>query len=65
MNAPDRPASQHPQLGLYTRSTGATAEWWRVSLSERPDMYRIEHGRADHSVDIDTVVDRRTWTQSC
>jgi cobaltochelatase CobS len=58
MNAPDRPATQHPHIGLYTRSIGATAEWWRVSLSERPDMFRIEHGRADHSIDIDTVVDQ-------
>ncbi|WP_118178498.1 AAA family ATPase [Paraburkholderia phosphatilytica] len=51
--------SQHDDdyVGLYTRSVGAGAEWWRVSLSERPFMYRIEHGHVDGSVDIDTVVD--------
>lgn len=45
-------------LGVYTRALGGGSEWWRVSLSERPFMYRIEHGHDDGSVDIDTVVDR-------
>ncbi|WP_322046292.1 AAA family ATPase [Paraburkholderia sp. J67] len=46
--------------GLYTRGSGAAREWWRVSLSERANMFRIEHGHGvveAGAVDIDTVVD--------
>ncbi|MBN3856824.1 AAA domain-containing protein [Paraburkholderia sp. Ac-20340] len=46
--------------GLYSRGAGAAREWWRVSLSEREQMFRIEHGRGaagEGAVDIDTVVD--------
>lgn len=46
--------------GVYTRGSGAAREWWRVSLSERANMFRIEHGHggeAQGEVDIDTVVD--------
>jgi cobaltochelatase CobS len=46
--------------GLYSRGAGAAREWWRVSLSERAHMFRIEHGHGetgDGGVDIDTVVD--------
>lgn len=46
--------------GVYMRGSGAAREWWRVSLSERAHMFRIEHGHgaADNgAVDIDTVVD--------
>lgn len=46
--------------GVYTRGSGAAREWWRVSLSERAHMFRIEHGHgsdAQGTVDIDTVVD--------
>ncbi|MBB3259815.1 cobaltochelatase CobS [Paraburkholderia bannensis] len=46
--------------GLYSRGAGAAREWWRVSLSERAHMFRIEHGHGeagDNGVDIDTVVD--------
>ncbi|MGH8781682.1 AAA family ATPase [Paraburkholderia sp.] len=60
MNAsplPDDPPASNG-LGIYTRALGDGTEWWRVSLSERPFMYRIEHGHDDGSVDIDTVVDR-------
>ncbi|MEQ5841924.1 AAA family ATPase [Paraburkholderia acidicola] len=51
-------SDDNPSLGVYTRAIGSGAEWWRVSLSERAFMYRIEHGRDDGSVDIDTVVDQ-------
>lgn len=43
-------------LGVYTRAAGNAREWWRVSLSERASMYRIEHGHGDE-IDVDTVVD--------
>ncbi|NIE65313.1 AAA family ATPase [Burkholderia sp. Ax-1719] len=46
--------------GLYSRGAGAAREWWRVSLSERAHMFRIEHGHGETGnggVDIDTVVD--------
>ncbi|WP_321816832.1 MULTISPECIES: AAA family ATPase [unclassified Paraburkholderia] len=46
--------------GLYSRGAGAAREWWRVSLSERAQMFRIEHGRdaaGEGAVDIETVVD--------
>ncbi|CAB3802394.1 hypothetical protein LMG28688_05559 [Paraburkholderia caffeinitolerans] len=42
------------------RGSGDAREWWRVSLSERANMFRIEHGHGDAAtgeVDIDTVVD--------
>jgi cobaltochelatase CobS len=56
MNAPDK-MQDDPHTGLYERSTGHDAEWWRVSLSDRPQMYRIEHGRGEAPANIDTVVD--------
>ncbi|WP_322069665.1 AAA family ATPase [Paraburkholderia bannensis] len=46
--------------GVYLRGSGAAREWWRVSLSERAHMFRIEHGHGaagSGAVDIDTVVD--------
>ncbi|WP_027818606.1 AAA family ATPase [Paraburkholderia bannensis] len=46
--------------GVYLRGSGAVREWWRVSLSERAHMFRIEHGHGaagSGAVDIDTVVD--------
>jgi cobaltochelatase CobS len=67
MNAPDPTLIDHSPLGLYERSTGKAIEWWRVTLSDRARMYRIEHGRGadrigndadiDIDIDIDTVVD--------
>lgn len=63
MNAAD-PALQDEApsgpLGLYTRGEGPAHEWWRVTPSERAQMYRIAHGRGDQDdlhIDIDTVVD--------
>ena len=49
-------------LGLYQRATQTGAEWWRVSVADRPETYRLEHGVDDASgaagaVDIDLVVD--------
>jgi cobaltochelatase CobS len=57
MNAPEPKLQEDPHIGRYERSTGNTAEWWRVTLSDRPQMYRIEHGRGDAPANIDTVVD--------
>jgi cobaltochelatase CobS len=57
MNAPEPTLQDDPHIGRYERSTGNTAEWWRVTLSDRPQMYRIEHGRGDAPGNIDTVVD--------
>jgi cobaltochelatase CobS len=61
MNAPDLTLptlDADPHIGQYARSTGKTSEWWRVTLSDRPLMYRIEHGPdSTGHVDIDTVVD--------
>jgi cobaltochelatase CobS len=57
MNAPELQAQNDPHTGVYERATGLADEWWRVSLSDRPHMYRIEHGGAGGRVDIDTVVD--------
>jgi cobaltochelatase CobS len=58
MNAPDSPLTADPHVGQYERSTGKTREWWRVTLSDRPLMYRIEHGRdSSGQADIDTMVD--------
>ncbi|KQR74061.1 AAA family ATPase [Burkholderia sp. Leaf177] len=56
MNAPDK-LQDDPHTGCYERSTGQEAEWWRVTLSDRPQMYRIEHGRGKALANIDTVVD--------
>jgi len=56
MNAPDK-LQDDPHTGLYARSTGHDAEWWRITLSDRPQMYRIEHGRGEAPANIDTVVD--------
>ena len=48
-------------LGLYRRATEQGAEWWRVSVADRPENYRLEHGVDSASgagaVDIDLVVD--------
>ncbi len=44
-------------LGQYERTIGDNTEWWRVTQSDRPQMYRIEHGRDDAPANIDTVVD--------
>jgi cobaltochelatase CobS len=57
MNAPEPKLQDDPHIGRYERSTGQAAEWWRVTLSDRPQMYRIEHGYGDGPANIDTVVD--------
>ncbi|WP_415914122.1 AAA family ATPase [Paraburkholderia sp. J12] len=58
MNAPGHAAHDDSPVGIYTRSAGSAREWWRVSLSERANMYRIEHGQGEAGqVDVDTVVD--------
>jgi cobaltochelatase CobS len=44
-------------VGTYERSNDAEREWWRVTRSERDNLYRIQHGAADAVGDIDTVVD--------
>ncbi|MFM0596222.1 AAA family ATPase [Paraburkholderia dilworthii] len=59
MNAPELTEDEH--LGLYQRATENGAEWWRVSVADRPENYRLEHGADDGertgTVDIDLVVD--------
>ena len=59
MNAPD--LTEDESLGLYQRATDTGAEWWRVSVADRPETYRLEHGVDDANgagaVDIDLVVD--------
>src|SRR5260370_231928 len=60
MNAPEPKLQDDPHIGRYERSTGNTAEGWRVTLSARPQMYRMEHGRGDARANIDTVVDLET-----
>ncbi|WP_031362019.1 AAA family ATPase [Caballeronia sordidicola] len=57
MNAPEPKLQDDPHIGRYERSTGQAAEWWLVTLSDRPQMYRIEHGVGDGPANIDTVVD--------
>jgi cobaltochelatase CobS len=60
MNATPLAVPDDGPEGVYTRGSGDIHEWWRVSLSERAHMFRIEHGRgagATGEVDIDTVVD--------
>lgn len=57
MNAPELKLQDDPHIGRYQRSTGHAAEWWQVTLSDRPQMYRIEHGYGDGPANIDTVVD--------
>jgi cobaltochelatase CobS len=60
MNASDLTIEDESPVGIYTRLAGNAREWWRVSLSERANMYRIEHGHGnghDGEVDVDTVVD--------
>ena len=57
MNAPEPTLQDEPHIGRYERSTGQATEWWRVTLSDRPQMYRIEHGVGDGPANIDTVVD--------
>jgi cobaltochelatase CobS len=59
MNAPN--LTEDENLGLYQRATETGAEWWRVTVADRPENYRLEHGVDDAngrgSVDIDLVVD--------
>ena len=63
MNAPalTEDANEDESLGLYQRATQTGAEWWRVSVADRPETYRLEHGVDDANgagaVDIDLVVD--------
>ncbi|QQC65718.1 AAA family ATPase [Paraburkholderia ginsengisoli] len=62
MNAPDLTEDDNAEhLGLYQRATESGAEWWRVSVADRPQTYRLEHGVDDAgrvgTVDIDLVVD--------
>src|SRR5579871_1444332 len=63
MNAPalTEDANEDESLGLYQRATETGAEWWRVSVADRPETYRLEHGNDDANgagvVDIDLVVD--------
>ncbi|MDI7066029.1 hypothetical protein QMO17_32830, partial [Klebsiella pneumoniae] len=53
--------TEDENLGLYQRATETGAEWWRVSVADRPENYRLEHGVNEGagigSVDIDLVVD--------
>jgi cobaltochelatase CobS len=59
MNAPE--LTEDERLGLYLRNTETGTEWWRVSVADRPQTFRLEHGiedaEAQASVDIDLVVD--------
>lgn len=59
MNSPE--LTEDENLGLYQRATEHGAEWWRVSVADRPENYRLEHGVDNGSgagaVDIDLVVD--------
>ncbi|CAN7674556.1 AAA family ATPase [Paraburkholderia terricola] len=59
MNAPE--LTEDENLGLYQRATENGAEWWRVSVADRPENYRLEHGVGDGhgagAVDMDLVVD--------
>ena len=59
MNAPELTELEH--LGLYLRDTDTGTEWWRVTVADRPQTYRLEHGieqaQGNASVDIDLVVD--------
>ncbi|MGA7780570.1 MAG: AAA family ATPase [Paraburkholderia sp.] len=59
MNAPE--LTEDERLGLYLRRTATGAEWWRVSIADRPQTWRLEHGVQDGevkgAVDIDLVVD--------
>jgi cobaltochelatase CobS len=66
MSTPDliehEDGNKDDNLGLYRRATQRGAEWWRVSVGERPETYRLEHGADDDdngagTVDIDLVVD--------
>jgi cobaltochelatase CobS len=59
MTAPE--LTEDENLGLYQRATENGAEWWRVTVADRPENYRLEHGidtaSGRGSVDIDLVVD--------
>jgi cobaltochelatase CobS len=59
MNAPELTEAEH--LGLYLRATETGDEWWRVTVADRPQTYRLEHGvhhaEGNAGVDIDLVVD--------
>ncbi|MFT4066619.1 AAA family ATPase [Paraburkholderia sp.] len=65
MSAPDliepEDGNKDDNLGLYRRATQSGAQWWRVSVGDRPETYRLEHGTGDENgagvVDIDLVVD--------
>jgi cobaltochelatase CobS len=59
MNAPD--LTEDERLGLYLNPTDTGTEWWRVSVADRPQTWRLEHGvrqgDAWGAADIDLVVD--------
>jgi cobaltochelatase CobS len=55
MNPPEM--TENDSLGIYRRSTEAGEQWWRVTIGDRPQTYRIEHGIGDTAGDIDLVVD--------
>ncbi|WP_233835601.1 AAA family ATPase [Paraburkholderia sp. ZP32-5] len=65
MSAPDpiehEDGNTDENLGLYRRATQSGAQWWRVSVGDRPETYRLEHGADDENgvgaVDIDLIVD--------
>lgn len=49
--------TENDSLGIYRRSTEAGGQWWRVTIGDRPQTYRIENGIGDTPGDIDLVVD--------
>ncbi|RKP51001.1 AAA family ATPase [Trinickia fusca] len=55
MNSPE--ITESDSLGFYRRSTEAGEQWWRVTIGDRPQTYRIEQGIGDTPGDIDLVVD--------
>ncbi len=66
MNAPDPLQQNDGALGVYQRATAQGTEFWRVSVGDRAQTYRLEHGVAVHGMpiedaatpfDIDFVVD--------
>jgi cobaltochelatase CobS len=40
MNAPE--LTEDENLGLYQRVTETGAQWWRVSVADRPETHRLE-----------------------
>jgi cobaltochelatase CobS len=57
MNAPDPQAQSDPSTGIHERATHDGRERWTVSLSERPQMYRIEHSVDGNPADMQTEID--------